>query len=150
LTHVNAAAWPKSEDFCMAENDAAPPHEPRLAALLAQLLRDAETLLLQQLALLRAEIGENAGQLLGGALVLLAGLAVALIGGLGLMAAAILLLGLVMPLWAASAVIGLVVVAVGAALVFYGRRLIARATVMPRRSWQALRETGDWLREELT
>lgn len=134
----------------MADNDAAFPHEPRLAAMLTQLLHDAETLLFQQLALFRAEIGENVRELLSGGLVLLAGLALALIGGVGLMAAAILLLGLVMPLWAASAVIGLAVVAVGAALVVYGRRLIARTAVMPRQSWQALRDTGDWLREELT
>ncbi|HUK00303.1 MAG TPA: phage holin family protein [Stellaceae bacterium] len=134
----------------MADRDAASAHEPGLAALLAQLFHDAETLLLQQLALLRAELGENAGRLVLGALVLAAGIAVALIGGLALVAALILLLGRIMPLWAASALVGAVIAAAGAVLVFYGRRLIARASVMPRQSWQALRETGDWLRQELT
>jgi Putative Actinobacterial Holin-X, holin superfamily III len=123
--------------------------EPRLAALLAQLLHDAQALLLQQLALFRAEIGENAGKLLGGVLVVLAGIAVAVVGGLALLAAVILLLGRLMPLWAASAATGLAVASIGAALVLYGRRLIARASVMPRQSLQSLRETGDWLREEL-
>jgi len=134
----------------MAEEDAAPPHEPGLAALLTKLFRDAETLLLQQLALLRAELGENAVRMIGGFLVLLAGAAVALIGGLALVAAAILLLGRVMPLWAASGLVGVAIIAVGIALILYGRRLIARASLVPRQSWQALRETGDWLREELT
>lgn len=134
----------------MADQDAAPPHEPGLAALLTKLFRDAETLLLQQLALFRAELGENAGRMLGGLLVLLAGSAVALIGGLALVAAIILLLGRFMPLWAASALVGAVFVAIGVALILYGRRRMARASLVPRQSWQALRETGDWLREELT
>jgi len=108
------------------------------------------TLLQQQLALLRAELGENAGRLVLGALVLAAGVAGALIGGLALVAALILLLGRLMPLWVASASVGAVIAALGAVLVCYGRRLIARASVMPRQSWQALRETGDWLRQELT
>lgn len=134
----------------MADQDTASPHEPGLAALLARLFRESETLLLQQLALLRAEIGENAGRLIGGLVLLLVGAAVSLIGGLALVAAVILLLGRVLPLWAASAVVGIVIAALGAGLMLYGRRLVARASLVPRQSWQVMRETGDWLREELT
>ncbi len=134
----------------MADQDSAPPHEPGLAALLARLFRESETLLLQQLALLRAEIGENAGKLISGVLVILAGAAISLVGGLALVAAIILLLGRVLPLWGAAAVVGVVILALGGALILYGRRLVARASLVPRQSWQVMRETGDWLREELT
>ncbi|HXZ01176.1 MAG TPA: phage holin family protein [Stellaceae bacterium] len=134
----------------MADQDTASPREPGLAALLARLFQESETLLLQQLALLRAEMGENAGRLIGGVTVLLAGAAVLLIGGCALVAAAILLLGRLLPFWAAAAVVGLAVAALGAALMLYGRRLVARASLVPRQSWQVMRETGDWLREELT
>lgn len=134
----------------MADHDATPPHPPGLTALLGQLFHDAETLLLQQFALLRAEMGENAGRMIGGVLVLLAGAAVALIGGLALIAAVILLLGRVMSLWAASALVGVAVAAIGMALILYGRRLVARASFVPRQSLQVLHETGDWLRDELT
>jgi hypothetical protein len=126
------------------------PPEPGLTQLLKQLFGEAETLLLQELALVRAEMGENAGKLIGGVFVLLAGVAVTSIGGLALVAALILLLGLVMPLWLAAAVVGIAVAAIGAALMLYGRRVVARASLMPRRSWQSLRETSEWLREELT
>jgi hypothetical protein len=126
------------------------PPEPGLTQLLKQLFGEAETLLLQELALVRAEMGENAGKLIGGVFVLLAGVAVTSIGGLALVAALILLLGLIMPLWLAAAVIGVAVAAIGAALMLYGRRVVARASLMPRRSWQSLRETSEWLREELT
>lgn len=124
-------------------------HEPGLARLVKQLFADAETLLLQELALFRAELGENAGKLVGGLLVLLAGVALALIGGLALVAALILLLGRLMPLWLASGIVGIATAAAGGALMLYGRRLVVRASLVPRQSWQSLRETGEWLREEL-
>lgn len=124
-------------------------HEPGLARLVKQLFVDAETLLLQELALFRAELGENAGKLVGGLLVLLAGVALALIGGLALVAALILLLGRLMPLWLASGIVGIATAAAGGALMLYGRRLMVRASLVPRQSWQSLRETGEWLREEL-
>jgi hypothetical protein len=126
------------------------PQEPGLTHLLKRLFGEAETLLLQELALIRAEMGENAGKLIGGLLVLLSGVAVASIGGLALVAALVLLLGLAIPLWLAAAVVGIAVVAIGVGLVLYGRRLVARASLIPRQSWQSLRETGEWLREELT
>ena len=134
----------------MAEPDTTSPQEPHLAVLLARLLHDAQALLLQQLALLRAELGEAAGKLLGGVLMVLAGTAVLVIGGLALLAAVVLLLGRLVPLWAASGLTGLIVAAIGTALVLYGRKLLARASIMPRQSLQVLSETGDWLREELT
>lgn len=134
------------------QQDAASGASPNasLAALLSALFHDAETLLLQQLALARAELGENIGQFVGGGLVLLTGLAVALTGGLALVAALVLLLGYVMPLWAASALVGALLAAAGAAAILYGRRLMARATLVPRNALYSMRETGEWLREELT
>jgi putative superfamily III holin-X len=125
------------------------PQDATLAALLGQLFRDAETLLLQELALFRAELGENAGRLAGGALFVVAGVAVSLIGGLAVVAALIVLLGAIMPFWLASALVGALFCGSGAALILYGRRLIARATLVPRQTWHSLRETGEWLGEEL-
>lgn len=129
--------------------EGAKPQDSSLGTLLAQLFRDTETLLLQELALFRAEIGENAGKLTGGAVVMVAGIAIALIGGLALVAALILLLGSVLPLWLASTLVGLGFCVVGGGLILYGRRLIARASFVPRQTWRSLRETGEWLGEEL-
>jgi hypothetical protein len=133
----------------MAEHDTSP-REPGLAALLTRLFRDSETLLLQQLALFRAEIGENAGRFAGGLAVLVAGIALCLIGALALIGAVILLLGKLLPLWLAAALVGAAVAALGAGLVLYARRMLARASLVPRQSWQSVRETGEWLKDELT
>ena len=126
------------------------PHESLFLDLLSQLFQDAEILLLQEFALFRAELAENAGRFAGGMLVILAGLLVVLIGAIALVAAATLLLGQVMPMWLACALVGAVVIAAGVLLGLWGRRLIARATLMPARTMQSLRETGAWIGEELT
>jgi Putative Actinobacterial Holin-X, holin superfamily III len=140
----------------MADRDdlAAPegqkPRESLLVDLLSQLFRDAETLVLEEFALLRAELAENAGRFARGLFAMLAGLLVALIGAIGLVAAATLLLGQVMPAWLACALVGGIAAIIGLLLALYGRHLVARATLMPDRTVQSLRETGAWIREELT
>ena len=126
------------------------PRDSEFVELISELFRDAETLLLQEFASLRAELGENAGRFAGGVLVILAALLVVLIGAIGILAAATLLLGEIMPIWLACALVGGVVIAGGILLGFYGRRLIARAALTPERTLQSLRETGAWIREELT
>jgi hypothetical protein len=133
-----------------AAPDSASPRESLLVDLLSQLFRDAETLLLQEFALFRAELAENAGRFAGGVLVILAALLIVLIGVVALMAAATLLLGKVLPPWLACALVGILVIAGGVLLGLYGRRLIARAALTPERTLQSLRETGAWIREELT
>lgn len=124
--------------------------ESLLASLLSQLFREAEVLLLQEVALFRAEMAENAGHLAWGALIVLAGLLTVLIGAIAIMAAATLSLGYVMPMWLACALVGILVIAAGVLLGLYGRRLMAHGALKPQRTLESLRETGEWLREELT
>jgi hypothetical protein len=126
------------------------PRESFFTDLLSQLFGEAETLLLQEFALLRAELAENAGRFVGGIFVILAGMLVVLIGAIGIIAAATLLLGSYIPMWLACALVGAVVIVLGVLLGLYGRRLLARATLTPERTLQSLRETASWIREELT
>jgi putative superfamily III holin-X len=121
-----------------------------LAALLSQLFRDAETLLLRELVLFRVEVGENAGRLVTGALVALAGLLIVLVGVTGLLTAVTILLSYILPLWLACALVGFAVGVAGALLVIHGRRLVHSATLVPQRTLRSLRETRDWIRAELT
>ena len=121
-----------------------------LGALLAQLFHDAETLLLQELALARAETGESLRVLGGGVLVAVAGVGVAVTGGIAVTAATIVLLSAVMPLALACALVGIVVVAIGGSLVWSGRRLMARASLVPRRTLGSVSATVAWAKEELT
>ena len=123
-------------------------HDPSLGDLLARLFGETETLLRLQLALVRTEIGESVARTSGAALLFVAALATGFAGALGLIAAVVLLLSLVMAPWLACALVGAVVLGAGAGLALYARRLLAQASFIPDRTIQSLRGTADWAREE--
>ena len=138
------------EDSAASADGEAPKHDSALAGLLSRLIRDSETLLLQELALVRAEIAESLVQMATGSALVAVGLALGFAGALGLMAALILVLGLWLPLWLACVIVGGVTLAGGILLALRGRRSLAGASLVPRRALRVLDETGEWLREELT
>jgi len=124
--------------------------ESQLFKLLRALFDDAGTLLLQQLSLLRADLGEAANRLLAGSLMLVVGVELGVVSALILLAAAIVSLAAIMPWWLACLLVGGIVGAAAVLLIALGRRAIVRAGLVPRRAWSSLRETGDWLEDELT
>jgi hypothetical protein len=117
--------------------------------LLTRLFHESETLVLQELALVRAETAESVAEFVSGALVLLVGIAVAFVGVLAMAATCIALLAYILPIWIASAVVGILVLAGGAAIAVHGRRLLAKATLIPHRAVQSWHDTARWTREEL-
>ena len=80
-----------------------------------------------------------AGALAGGALI-------AFSGWLALLASAVLGLSNVVAPWLAALIVGLVVLALGAGLLLFGK---SRLDLVPRRSFQSLREDTVWIREQL-
>ena len=128
----------------------APSQGPKLAELVGRLFADLETLLVQELALLRVETGETLGTMLGSGLLLLGGFAVACVGGGAMIAALIMLLGMVLPMWMAAALVGALAIASGVGLALVARRRLMRATFLPERTLRSLRAAGAWARDELT
>jgi len=131
-----------------------PPSDPSPAPSLQQLLRelfnDAETLLLQQLSLLRAEFGEAIRSLMRGSIIMLIGLEIGIAGIVMLIGALIVGIAQFMPLWTACLVTGIFTTAVALTLILLARRELRRADFVPRRSGRVLRETMDWFGDELT
>ncbi len=125
-------------------------HVSPLPKLLYDLFHDAETLLFQQLALLRAEMSEAVGQLLRGSVVMLIGLEIGVAGLVMLAGAVIVAVAHVMPLWLACVVVGVASLGVALLLIAVGRRRIAAAGFAPRRAGRALRETRSWFEDEFT
>ena len=98
--------------------------------------RAGETLLMirQELAFLRAELREKFSRSGGGTAVLGAGALIAVSGWLVLLAAGVIGLAAVMPSWLAALIIGLLLSAVGAALLYIGKRRSDVHSLLPRRS----------------
>jgi uncharacterized RDD family membrane protein YckC len=118
-----------------------------IGELLGALAGDIQDLVRGELALGRAELEQKLDRvilaaiwLVGGALLGFAGLVVALMG----IAAA---LALVMPVWAASIIIGIAIVATGAAAATSGLRMLSLRTLTPDRTAANLQKDAQLLKE---
>jgi hypothetical protein len=98
--------------------------------------RAGETLLMirQEVALLRAELREKFSRSGGGTAALGAGALIAVSGWLVLLAAGVIGLAAVMPAWLAALIVGLVLSAIGAALLYIGQRRSDVHSLLSRRS----------------
>lgn len=118
-----------------------------LGPLLSSVAQDVQDLVRGELRLARAELDQKLHRLiiavvflLGGALVAFAGLVVALQG----IAAA---LALALPVWAASLIVGLVIVVVGGLFALSGLRMISLKALVPNHTVDSLQKDVGVLKE---
>jgi hypothetical protein len=81
---------------------------------------------------------------------LAAGAAVAYAGLLAILAAIILGLATVIPVWLAALLVGVIVAGVGYLLVQKGQSDLKRQNLMPQQTIQTLKEDSEWMKEQLT
>jgi hypothetical protein len=123
--------------------------ERSLAELFAELASETTTLIRKEFELARAEVVRNASRLTAGAVMLVAGGLVALLGIQALIACAILVLCRWFEPWLAALIIGGGILAIGAILMLVGRQRLALRSLTPRRTIETLRQDRDWAREQL-
>jgi hypothetical protein len=121
-----------------------------IAALLSDLAGETSTLVSQEIALFKAELGEKLTRMGVGAAALAAGGVIAFGGWLALLAAAILGLSHVLAPWLSALIIGVVVIALGAALVLFGKSRLKADALVPRRTLNSLREDEAWIRDQVS
>jgi hypothetical protein len=129
----------------MSASKSTPP--PTMSEIVGGLATDVQDLVRGEIALARTEFDRKlhhfilaAVWLMGGALVGFAGLVV-------LLEAAAAALALVIPVWAASLIIGLVVIAVGAALARSGLGMLSLQELSPDRTAANIQKDAQMLRE---
>jgi hypothetical protein len=121
--------------------------EGSMTGLVSGIIADAETLLKQQLALLRHEVKEDLIRTVTGAASLIAGAAILLLGGLMLCFMAVYLLSWAapeLPLWVCYGIVGASIAAVGGALLCFAAYKFKSVHPVPEQSVQAMRETIQW------
>ncbi len=123
------------------------PTEPRVGELFGKLASDTGLLLRQEVALAAVEMKDTASAAMGRAWLIGAGVAMALIGGHTLVAAAVLGLSMVLPLWLAALATGAVVTLTGSVAIGLGRTALARLDFTPRKTIESLLEGRTWARE---
>jgi hypothetical protein len=113
--------------------------------LLRQLLGDLSTLCRQEIALAKADLTGSLCVARRSIAVLALGGAIIFAGLLALLAAAIVGLGALMPMWLAALAVGVTVVILGGVLLKVGQSAVGTAKFSPARSKESLRRDKDVL-----
>jgi uncharacterized membrane protein len=130
---------------------AAPPRsDRRVASLLSDLANQIGALVRQEVALFKAELLEKLGMIGRGAGAIAVGALIALSGWLALVAAAVLGLAIVLAPWLAALIVGVVLIVIGAALLYFGKGRFDSDALAMRRTLGSLREDESWVREQLS
>src|SRR5215210_3055134 len=119
-----------------------------LGDLFAELAQETSTLVRQEVNLAKTEMSQKASRAGKHVGFLAAGGAVAYAGLLAILAAVIILLNDVMPLWLAALLVGLVVAVVGYLLVRRGLDALKREDFAPRQTMETLKEDQQWAKDQ--
>ncbi len=118
--------------------------ESSLSELLKELVQAAQTLVKQEVELVKAEMSQKISRA-GTDLVLIGiGAALAFGGLLVLFAAAVLLVAQLVPGWVAALLVGLVLVALGYGLIQKGLHDLKQVSPVPHQAIRALKEDAPW------
>jgi Flp pilus assembly protein TadB len=118
-----------------------------LGELFSELTQETTTLVRQEMRLAKAEMSQKASRVGKDVGFLAAGGAVAYAGLLAILAGAIYLLGLVIPLWLSALLVGLVVAVVGYFLVRKGLDALKQEDLAPRETMETLKEDKEWAKD---
>jgi len=128
--------------------DLQPHNESSLADLVKGIIEDVQHLTKQQFALLKQELKEDMSKTRKAAMPMVIGGVVAFVGLLIFSHAIALFLGWIfpgLPIWAAYAIVGFVIMAGGGGLLFAGERQFSTFNPLPDRSLEALKENVECL-----
>ena len=123
---------------------------PSLGDLFSDLTSDTTALVRHEMALAQVEltkkasaVGKNVGFLVVGGAVGYAGLLV-------ILAAVVMILGYVVPMWASALIVGVVVAAVSYFLVTSALAELKKTDLAPRESVESIKEDAKWLKDQVT
>jgi len=129
--------------------DDAAKSEPSIGTLLNSLVRDTGVLVRQEIQLASTEMGQKAKSATLQIGVAAMGGALAHAGLLALIAAVILGLGTLIPVWVSALIIGLVTAGAGLVLVRKGITALRELDPVPKRTVETLQQDRTWMKEQL-
>ena len=121
-----------------------------LGELFAELAREMSTLVRQEVALAKTEMTQKATRVGMNVAFLVIGGAIAYAGLLAIIAAIIIAVGTAMNnMWAAALIVGLVIVAIAAALIMKGLNALKSEDLAPRQTIETLKEDAQWAKNQI-
>jgi len=131
------------KEWVMREKD-----DRSIGELIAELSRETVTLVRQEVQLAKTEMSQKASRAGKNVGFLVVGGVVAYTGVLAIVAAVIIVLGGVIPLWLSALVVGLVIAAVGLFLVVKCANTLRQEDPTPQETIETLKEDREWLRDQ--
>jgi hypothetical protein len=122
---------------------------PSLGRLFSDLSNDFSDLVREEIRLARVETMEKVSTATRGIVSLVAGGLVAYAGFLALLVMLGLLLANVMPLWLASAIVGIITLVIGLILISAGRSTLSNMTIVPEKTIETLKDDAEWVKEQV-
>ncbi|HEX6290821.1 MAG TPA: phage holin family protein [Herpetosiphonaceae bacterium] len=119
-----------------------------LGELLSELANETTTLVRQEIQLAKTEMTQKATRAGKDVGMIGAGGALAYAGLLAIIAAVIIGLGQIIPMWLSALIVGLVVVGIGYVLIQRGLSELKRIDPAPRQTIQTLKEDKEWVKEQ--
>jgi amino acid transporter len=119
-----------------------------LGELFAELANETTTLVRQEIQLAKTEMTQKAATAGKDVGMIGAGGALAYAGLLAIIAAVIIGLGQVIPMWLSALIVGLVVVGIGYVLIQRGLSELKRIDPAPRQTLETLKEDKEWVKEQ--
>ena len=119
-----------------------------ISELITELSRETVTLVRQEVQLAKAEMSQKATRVGKNVGFLIIGGVVAHTGLLAIVAAVVIVLGNVIPLWLSALAVGLVIAAVGLILVVKGANTLRQEDPAPQETMETLKEDKEWLRDQ--
>ncbi len=123
--------------------------EPSVGTLLGNLVAETGTLVRQEIQLASTEMGQKAKSAALDVRLIAAGGAVAHAGLLCLIAALILGLGTLVPMWISAAAIGLIATVSGGLLIQGGLKALRALDPVPQRTVQTLQQDKAWIKDQV-
>lgn len=116
--------------------------------VVSDLFRDGSDLIREEIELAKTEMRENVSRIARDGIGIAVGGALAFVGLLALVAAAILGLAEVLPAWAAALIVGGVLALIGLVLVMANVRALREAGLAPKKTMETLREDARMVKEK--
>lgn len=135
-----------TRDFRSRDRNAGAPDFESTPSLLRRLGNDVGVLFAQELALLKAEISHAIADLKTATVSIALGGAVAFMGGIFLLLAAVYGLSNVVEPWLAALIVGGVVTLIGIVMLATGRRKLEPTAIAPRRTAAAIRKDTEMVK----
>ncbi|GIV96895.1 MAG: hypothetical protein KatS3mg057_1552 [Herpetosiphonaceae bacterium] len=120
-----------------------------LGELFGELSREMTTLVREEVELAKAEMSQKVSRIGMQIGYIAAGGALAYAGLLAIVAAAIVALALILPLWLSALLIGLLLAGVGYYLYQRGMSTLKQTELTPRKTIETLKEDKEWAKEQM-